>query len=293
MNNHSNNKKNIIRFYKYYWPNCERWSGVYQTLGMHIGYYEKDTKNFIEASFKMNEYVGKLIDLSKNKPLKILDAGCGVGGTCFYLGKLYPNIKFTGITIIPEQVQIANNYLRKFNIKNVNFFLKDFTNTGFPDCHFDGVFALESIAHTNDKKNFVTETYRILKNSGKLVVIGQFQTNVYLNPFFKKIYLFVLKSGGVPNLVTVETFISYLREIGFNNIDITDMSKNIKRGLLREILISTPYFFICIFKKMFKPKKYNPLKDTDFLLSIPFISVLLALKKTSKYYSISAVKIKK
>lgn len=290
MNKNSDNKKNILRFYKYYWPICERWGDVYNTLGMHIGYYEKDTKNSSEASLRMNEYIGKLLDLNKNQPQSILDAGCGIGGTCIYLGKLYPNVKFTGITIVPDQVELAKFFSKEKNVKNVDFFLKDFTDTNFPSCSFDGVFALEAIAHAQNKKKFVEETHRILKNNGKLVVIGQFQTNTSLNPLIEKLYRFTLKSGGVPNLISVETFSTYLKENGFNNIKIIDISKNVRWGLTREMLISIPFFFACIIKKIMKSKKYDPLKDTDFLLGISSVSVVLGLKKTSKYYTVSATK---
>lgn len=284
------NKKNVLRFYRYYWPICERYSNVYNTLGMHIGYYEKDTKNFSEASMNMDRYIGKLLELNKFKQLSILDAGCGIGGTCIHLGKKYPKINFVGITLVPEQFELAVKFLKEKNLKNIHFFLRDFIDTGFQNCSFDGIFALESMAHAQNKKKFVEEMHRILKKKGKLVVIGQFQTNKTLNPLIQKLYNLTLKAGGVPNLISLDTFSTYLKEYNFKNIKIFDISKNVRWGLIREMVIGIPHFIACIIKKITNPRKYKPMKDTDFLIGISSLSIILGLKKISNYYAISCVK---
>jgi len=290
MYDNSDNKKNILRFYKYYWPVCEKWGDVYNTLGMHIGYYEKNTGNSIEASLNMDKYIGKLLNLNKNQRQSILDAGCGIGGTCIHLGKLYSNVKFTGITIVPDQVELAKFFSKEKNVKNVDFFLKDFNDTSFPNCSFDGVFALESMAHAQNKKKFVEEVHRILKNNGKLVIIGQFQNNMSLNPLIEKLNRITLEAHAFPNLISVKTLSTYLKENGFKDIKVIDISKKVRQGFSNDMLIGIPFFFACILKKIMKPKKYNPLEDTDFLVGISAASFILGLKKTSKHYAVSAVK---
>ncbi len=106
----------------------------------------------------------------------------------------------------------------------------------------------------------------------------------------EKLYNFTLKSGGVPNLISIETFSKHLKENGFSNIKVIDIFKNVRYGLKREMIIGIPFFFACIIKKILKPKKYNHLKDTDFLLGISSLSAILSLKKTSRYYAVYANK---
>ncbi len=290
MRNNSDNKEDILRFYKYYWPVCEKWNDIYNTLGMHIGYYEKDTENLSEASLNMEKYIAKLLDLNKGQHKSILDAGCGIGGTCIHLGKIYPNIKFTGINIVPKQVELAKILSKEKNVGNVDFFLKDFNETKFASCSFDGIIALESMVHAQNKKRFIEEMHRLLKKNGKLVLIGQFQTNNYLNPLAEKIHQLTLKSYAFTKLISIETFLEYLKETGFKDIKIVDISKKVGRGLSKDIIIGMPFLFISIIKKVVRRKGYNPFEDTIFLTGVSVLSIIPGLKKTSKHYSVSAVK---
>ncbi|EOD35357.1 hypothetical protein EMIHUDRAFT_201398 [Emiliania huxleyi CCMP1516] len=58
---------------------------------IHLGYYE-------EGQRKAPLYGGK--DFVE---AKVLDVGCGIGGTSRYIAKKFPSADVTGITISPEQ----------------------------------------------------------------------------------------------------------------------------------------------------------------------------------------------
>jgi hypothetical protein len=68
---------------------------------IHLGFYTDEeraagawNKNFIQAKF---DFVDEMLAFSKaNQPKKILDVGCGIGGTSRHLAKLMPEATVTG-----------------------------------------------------------------------------------------------------------------------------------------------------------------------------------------------------
>ena len=79
----------------------------------------------------MNNYIGTLLDLSYEEPLKILDIGCGVAATSRYLAKKYPNCHFTGISLGTEEIKLAQKRQKEQQLENVIFFSRNYTNTRF------------------------------------------------------------------------------------------------------------------------------------------------------------------
>src|SRR5690348_16837034 len=73
---------------------------------IHHGYYEDNTQ-LISPQEAQEKLIEKLTDMIEIKPQsKILDIGCGMGGSSFYLAKKY-NAIVTGITLSQTQVNIA------------------------------------------------------------------------------------------------------------------------------------------------------------------------------------------
>ena len=287
-------KERIIYWYEKHWePGFIKWWKGYETLALHDGLHQKGIRSFEEALLNMNDFVAKLLELDKfeDKNAKILDAGCGVGGTCIYLGNKFPNINFIGITISRKQVELARKFAKEKNFNNnTNFLLMDYMKTDFPDNYFDGVFALESISYAPNKKAFIEEMYRILKPGGKLVIICPAIKKNPLNPILEKIYKWYHMGRGNPySFPVLKNLLNYLRE-GFSNIRVMDLSRNIIWSEVRSTLISIPYTFLILFKKLFKGKKYDASKDPAFYLAVAILTPIMGLSRTSGYYAIKGSK---
>ena len=186
--------------------NYEDWWRIYakamnsaDILAIHFGQFEKGIRTHKDAMINKNKFIEKLLELDifAKKKGSILDAGCGVGGTSIYLAKKYPNIKFTGITVTPGQQKLAKKYAKESNLKNVNFYVKSYLDTGFLNNYFDGIFGLESIIYASDKEKLVDEVYRILKPGGRFVTVDAFFTKSADNPIMKKIHDFACIGRGM------------------------------------------------------------------------------------------------
>lgn len=143
---------------------------------IHLGYYgEKERKgpfyggkDFIEAKY---DFIDKMLEFSKTEtPAKVLDVGCGIGGTSRYLAKKFPSADVTGITISPEQIKRGTQLAKDRGIDNAQFKLVDALNMSFPDNTFDFVWACESGEHMPDKEKYVQEMTRVLKPGGRIVI---------------------------------------------------------------------------------------------------------------------------
>src|SRR5258708_5948818 len=130
-------KQNIITYYQ-----SSQWIYKYfcydsQSLGMHFGFWDKNTKSRQEAISNENDVL--ITHAGIKKGMKILDAGCGVGGTALQIAEK-TGAKVWGITITPLQVELANKYANQRGIKDfVNFSVQDYTQTLFASNFFDVV----------------------------------------------------------------------------------------------------------------------------------------------------------
>ena len=163
---------------------------------IHLGYYTKEemeagykTKDFIQAKYDFVDEMMKLGGITSNTDhtAKVLDVGCGVGGTSRYLAKnLGPDAEVTGITLSPNQVKRATELAREQGVPNVNFRVMNALQMEFPDNSFDVVWACESGEHMPDKKAYIDEMMRVLKPGGKFVMATWCQRDDRIRPFDEK-----------------------------------------------------------------------------------------------------------
>jgi len=122
-------------------------------------------------------------------------------------------------------------------------------NTKFKSGSFDVIFALESVCHS-DKEKFLREAYRLLKKSGRLVVVDGFNSKSNFSEKEKKLISKWLNSWAVDSLETSLFFETKSNEIGFKNIKYKKITDKIMNSSKRLYLASFPGFivtYICNF----------------------------------------------
>jgi SAM-dependent methyltransferase len=105
------------------------------------------------------------------KRIRIIDLGCGVGGTVLWLAE-HMDAEFFGITLSPVQVVIANERtVRQGLAKRCLFQTGNILDVQQPDGSFHGAVAVESFSHVESAGNFFEQVSRLLVEGGVLVLI--------------------------------------------------------------------------------------------------------------------------
>jgi ubiquinone/menaquinone biosynthesis C-methylase UbiE len=169
----SNTNRNIADYYNQTLNHYQMWWKLDRSLAVHYGLWDTRTKNFREALKNTNKFLMDTAEVKEGS--RILDAGCGVGGSAFYLAE-EKKAKVTGITLSEKQLEYAIRKSKELNLTElVNFRLEDYLRTSFAPETFDLVWAIESVTSAPDKQKFAREVYRVLKPGGKLIVADYFK----------------------------------------------------------------------------------------------------------------------
>jgi MPBQ/MSBQ methyltransferase len=176
---------------------------------IHLGFYPSERRNidFRKAKIQFVHELVKWSGLDKlPKGSRILDVGCGIGGSSRILAKYY-GFNVTGITISPAQVKRAKE-LTPIGL-NCDFQVMDALNLQFEDGSFDAVWSVEAGAHMNDKNKFADEMLRTLRPGGYLALADWNSRDLRLFPpsFLEKLVLKQLLDQWVhPNFISINEF---------------------------------------------------------------------------------------
>ncbi|MFK5855269.1 MAG: methyltransferase domain-containing protein [Bacteroidota bacterium] len=167
--------RDIADYYNQTLNHYQNWWRLDNNLAVHYGIWDENTSNFQDSLANTNKVLMDIADIKSGE--KILDAGCGVGGSAFYLAKKR-NAIVTGITLSEKQFAYATQKCKEFKLEDrVSFKIEDYTKTSFKDSSFDVVWAIESITSAPEKELFAKEAMRVLKPGGRLIIADYFKEN--------------------------------------------------------------------------------------------------------------------
>ncbi len=213
----SNN--DIADYYNQTLNHYQTWWKLDQMMALHYGIHDESTKNFAEELINTNRRMVNLAGLKIGE--KVLDAGCGVGGSLFYMARQY-GIHGVGCNLSEKQLQFARKKARQNHLEHtIQFINQDFCHTSFADESFDVVWALESLNHLYDLNTFAAETFRLLKPGGRAVLAfyhatSEPDTKAYLNKW--------MDTWGMASILSTETYVSQLENANLKLKDIINMT---------------------------------------------------------------------
>ena len=146
---------------------------------MHRGVWAPEVTTKAEAFQYVNGLLLKAVQDLQDRfvpPLHVLDLGCGVGGSLFYLAQHLP-IEAVGVTLSPVQVDFAEAKAQRLNLaQSCRFIEADFLHLPALPLHA-AVFAIESFVHCPDAARFFTSASDALAHGGRLIMCDDILTS--------------------------------------------------------------------------------------------------------------------
>lgn len=211
-------KQEILDYYDLCETDYRRFWDLDTSRAMHSGYWDETTSTLRQALLRENEVMAEIAAIKPGD--RVLDAGCGVGGSSFFLAA--QGCSVDGINISQKQVENARAHAATIDVnKRPRFHVMDYTATSFLENTFDVVWAIESVCHAEDKEAFVKEAHRILKPGGRLIVADGFLINEGEG---MKTWL---QGWACPNLAPLPVFKLHLKKVGFELEEARNITPNV------------------------------------------------------------------
>jgi phosphoethanolamine N-methyltransferase len=126
-------------------------------------------KNYVSAGGEqMTKEMCETIELDSS--MQVLDVGCGIGGSAFYMTKTY-GCHVTGIDLSMNMIDIAQQNRKLHpNSNKVVFSVGDATKIIYPSGSFDVIHCRDATLNTKDKQLLFERFQKWLKPSGVLLL---------------------------------------------------------------------------------------------------------------------------
>ena len=195
---------------------------------IHHGYFETCEETPISAQETLiNKLVGLIGVCAQDK---ILDVGCGIGGSSFYLAKHYGAI-VTGISLSQKQIEIAQRYAQTNAVKHTHFTVEDaLSMASIPSNSFDTVWALESCEQFYDKRLFIEQAFRVLKPGGKLMLATWCSSAEEFQGVSARKYTKLCTVFQLPYMPTLQHYDQLLQQQGFVVNEVLEWSSKVAQS---------------------------------------------------------------
>jgi len=135
-----------------------RYEAIFGRTWVSVG-GETTTREFVEQ-----------LDLKPGQ--KVLDIGCGTGGSAFFMARNY-GVDVYGYDLSTNMIGIAQDYRNEMEaaVKHrVQFYVEDAMTMEYPDNFYDVVYSRDTILHITDKPALFRKLLKTLKPGGKLMI---------------------------------------------------------------------------------------------------------------------------
>jgi tocopherol O-methyltransferase len=202
-----------------------------QNRAIHFGYWEKHTRSHAQSLLAMNRVLANSLGIRSGQ--RILDAGCGVGGSAIWLAKTY-DVQVLGITPVASQVARAHRYAHEQGVADqVSFEQQDYTHTDFSDASFDVIWAMESLCHAPQKRFVLAEARRLLRPGGRVGMVEYMRTHRPHASAGEALLHSWLSGWAIPDLATAAEWLEWTQDVGLHNVQLVDLTPNVRPSLRR------------------------------------------------------------
>jgi tocopherol O-methyltransferase len=192
---------------------------------VHHGLWLNGRESAATAQTNLVDLVAQHLDLSK-PGARICDVGCGYGGTTRHLAMRW-GAETTGLTISKAQYEYAR--AQAGDDPASGYLLRSWLVNELSSESFDGVLAIESVAHIADKAKTFREAARVLKPGGRLVVCdwltstapSEWQARYLIGP--------ICREARIPHLASGHEYQRLIEAGGLVVTARADLSRQVRR----------------------------------------------------------------
>ncbi len=201
---------------------------------VHWGYWENPKAaegtraDYMAAMEQMN---GVLLEAGRVADgQRLLDVGCGFGGTIAQINAGHRGMHLTGLNIDPRQLAAAEAQTKAVNSNQISWVEGDACELPFEDNSFDRVLAVECIFHFPSRERFIAEAARVLKPGGYLAVSDFVPAVMWFGktPFWMAIRQRIAKSYGTLGTVPIRSYRAMGKRAGLQ----LEANRNIRKNTL-------------------------------------------------------------
>ncbi|HWP59750.1 MAG TPA: methyltransferase domain-containing protein [Candidatus Acidoferrales bacterium] len=215
----------------------ERGETVWQkAFGLHVhwGYWPdpRSATASIDDFAQAAERLGRLVcdAAGVTDGMRVLDVGCGFGGTLASLGARFEGLDLWGLNIDYRQLERARRQAIPRARNRLQYVAADACLLPFANESFDALLAVECIFHFSSRRRFLREARRVLRPGGRLA-FSDFVPRVKTLPLLALMFAFfrsaVVKTYGDCNLPwSIAKYHRLAGAAGFASIGCEDITAN-------------------------------------------------------------------
>jgi demethylmenaquinone methyltransferase/2-methoxy-6-polyprenyl-1,4-benzoquinol methylase len=197
---------------------------------------EYDFMNDLMTFKNHSKWKKEIAEIAKySSPKKILDVATGTGDIAINLSKIKDS-KIEGVDVSGNMLKIARKKIDELKIDNIVLKTCEAENLVFEDNHFDIVSIGYGVRNFSNLEKGLSESYRVLKKDGKLIILEtSIPENLIIKFFYNiitsiyipliafifsgktKAYLYLLDS--TKKFPPKKKFIEMLYRIGFEKVE--------------------------------------------------------------------------